>query len=124
MPLDSTQPPTVEADDALSRRVLVEDFKRKPTLRVLATILRDRRLWPEGFVWNYEYCRSCAIGLANRLLGVNAEYFDTSLRRQIELSVGTSLSLFGANAYSPIADDKVTASNVADRIEQHLAHHV
>lgn len=33
----------------------------------LADVLEDRTKWPEGFVWDYRSCPSCAIGLAYSL---------------------------------------------------------
>lgn len=40
----------------------------KLSLVELSARLRQPETWPEGFVWNYGYCKSCAIGLAARLL--------------------------------------------------------
>ena len=36
------------------------------TLQALHDLLLDRSKWPDDFVWNYESCDSCAIGLAWR----------------------------------------------------------
>jgi hypothetical protein len=35
-----------------------------PSLPALAYVLRHRELWPEGFVWNFIGCETCAMGLA------------------------------------------------------------
>ena len=36
------------------------------TLQALHDLLLDRSKWPDDFVWNYDSCDSCAIGLAWR----------------------------------------------------------
>lgn len=33
------------------------------TLEGLAWRLRHPETWPKGFVWNFEYCHTCAMGL-------------------------------------------------------------
>jgi hypothetical protein len=38
-----------------------------PSLRKLAFVLRHPEEWPKGFVWDYKFCTSCAIGLASRM---------------------------------------------------------
>ena len=34
------------------------------TLQALHDLLLDRSKWPDDFVWNYDDCQTCAIGLA------------------------------------------------------------
>lgn len=43
----------------------------RPSLRGLSFLLRHKELWPAGFVWDYGYCDSCAMGLARDLWGVD-----------------------------------------------------
>jgi hypothetical protein len=42
----------------------------KPTLELLATILRDRSMWPKNFSWDYGCCSSCAMGLTSELFHI------------------------------------------------------
>jgi hypothetical protein len=39
----------------------------KPSLHALSYALRHPDTWPEGFVWSYQNCRHCAMGLAHVL---------------------------------------------------------
>lgn len=39
----------------------------KPSLETLAYALRHPETWPDGFVWNYSGCTTCAMGLAAEL---------------------------------------------------------
>lgn len=39
----------------------------KLSLHALSYALRHPDTWPEGFVWNYHRCESCAMGLAHQL---------------------------------------------------------
>jgi hypothetical protein len=43
----------------------------KPSLRALSYVLRHPNTWPEGFIWNYDNCESCAMGLAHELWDVS-----------------------------------------------------
>lgn len=43
------------------------DRSSKPSLEGLVYALRHPETWPEGFVWNYRDCNSCAMGLARQL---------------------------------------------------------
>lgn len=38
------------------------------TLGRLSWLLRHQEAWPDGFAWNFGRCKSCAIGLAYRLI--------------------------------------------------------
>ena len=46
-------------------RPVAPDLSR-PSLEALAYILRNRHLWPSGFVFSYNSCSQCAMGLARR----------------------------------------------------------
>lgn len=41
----------------------------RPSLANLSTTLRHPEQWPAGFVWDYQFGHSCALGLAVRLWG-------------------------------------------------------
>lgn len=52
------------------RQSLDESFLRdldKPTLHGLSYALRHPDTWPEDFVWDYNDCNQCAVGLACNL---------------------------------------------------------
>ena len=49
-------------------RALFTDLN-KPSLHALSYALRHPDTWPKGFVWDYKYCGSCAMGLAHQLWG-------------------------------------------------------
>lgn len=38
-----------------------------PNLPALSYALRHPETWPEGFVWDYGNCRTCAVGLTGKL---------------------------------------------------------
>jgi len=58
----------------------------KPTLRDLSALLRNRAAWPSGFEWDFEHCRTCAMGLANRAFSLG--YEDHSIRSMIGAFMG------------------------------------
>lgn len=39
-------------------------FSIEPSLSMLSHFLRDKDLWPKGFIWDYSNCNTCAMGLA------------------------------------------------------------
>ncbi len=39
----------------------------QPSAKNLAYVLRHEELWPKDFVWDYNRCTNCAMGLAHRL---------------------------------------------------------
>lgn len=39
-------------------------FSIEPSLSMLSHFLRDKDLWPKGFIWDYSNCTTCAMGLA------------------------------------------------------------
>jgi hypothetical protein len=47
--------------------------KLAPNAKNLAFYLRHKELWPEGFVWDYGRCATCAIGLAWAMWGDGSE---------------------------------------------------
>lgn len=74
-----------------------------PTLQNLAFALRHREIWPEDFTWNYEFCASCAIGLACRIWPQNYHHVrlpPSNLRslmicaRQFDISTKDAETLF------------------------------
>ncbi len=47
-----------------------------PSLENLAYVLRHRETWPQGFVWDYRYSPSCAMGLTHMLWPGSRLYFN------------------------------------------------
>jgi hypothetical protein len=39
----------------------------KPSLHALSYALRHPDTWPKGFKWDYQWCTTCAMGLAGQL---------------------------------------------------------
>jgi hypothetical protein len=53
--------------------------ENKPSIGALAFILRHKELWPKGFVWDYNACTTCAMGIAQRLWPEQIEHgWDTA----------------------------------------------
>lgn len=99
----------------------VEPTDLAPQTRVaqLSRTLRDRSLWPPNFVWRYESCSCCAIGMSRRLWpelpGMSAlEEFATMLGLTAEQAddvfCGTATAL-------RIERRDVTPEMVADRLD-------
>lgn len=95
----------------------------KPSLTALAFVLRNWELWPPGFRWNYDYCETCALGMARKLWPASAlaiADFRSSAdalavaAEQFKLSAGEAERIFCA---FPDNDEKVTPEMVAARIE-------
>ena len=68
-----------------------------PSLEALSYALRHRELWPSGFVWEFNNCNRCAMGLAWRLW-----------------------SFVGSPELSPISRVFGISYEVADRLFYHL----
>ena len=100
-----------------------------PTLAELAEILRNRSRWPEGFEWDFNDCRTCAMGLAKVLVdgakGVEKWHIDHAERwaeGMFGLDWREVRELFGvevADRYE-IAVCEVTPEQVAMGIENWL----
>jgi hypothetical protein len=79
----------------------------RPSLAALAYALRHRETWPAGFVWNYRYADTCALGLSHQLWGSSPPYSDTISYRafsKIFLRFGPLTVIFGRRP-TKVADD-------------------
>jgi len=72
----------------------------KPALHNLAYVLRHPELWPEGFVWNFNRCNSCAMGLAHQLWFATAKWSDRNeeapsyMARAFAMPLGEAKEIF------------------------------
>ena len=112
MPLDSTTPHTT----ALAIDLDV------PSLPALAYALRHREAWPAGFVWDYNRCSKCAMGLIHELWnnGEAASLGATASIVKLPYYVAFNVFLTANEAWSCSMSD-VTPEMVADLIDAHLA---
>lgn len=100
-----------------------------PNLPALSYALRHPETWPEGFVWDYGDCRTCAMGLAVKLWGGQVQ--EESYAYLNWISVETSMPYIKARkiffelgenwkpSYEPYT--AITPDDVADAIDQYLA---
>lgn len=113
MPRDTTQ--LLEAPPDLT----------KPSLQGLAWLLRHKEAWPEGFVWCFQDCQTCAMGLLWRSMGEMPDWDNSRAQIRVAaffaLDSDTAYDIFQAMADT--ADDyiDVTPEMVADRIDAYLA---
>ena len=104
----------------------LSDAASTPSLVALSYALRHPETWPEGFVWAYRDCTSCAIGLSMRLWRLQrvpnkctstcaAVWFlmDRDAAYEIFINVWSTFKLSG--------HDDVTPTHVADAIDTYLA---
>lgn len=99
-----------------------------PSLEGLAYLLRHPEKWPEGFVWDYSDCHTCAVGLAMQLHDISGPGDETVSRyaaRILCLPHGEAYDIFVG-----LGDDKgidrgtmarITSIHVATAIEAYLA---
>lgn len=112
----------------------------KPSLTLLSEILRagpEHPLWPRGFVWDYNSCSRCAMGLAWQIWS-NLEWrpicsedmaeafgMDRTAAHDIFLNAYSVLAM----AMPPVGEvptdealwQSVTPAHVADAIDRYLA---
>lgn len=112
----------------------------KPSLHALSYSLRHPDTWPKGFIWNYNNCSSCAMGLAHYLWSgsipdTNINTGASIMAREFAMPFKEAKSIFlGSAAWTPTqrtghlwwAKDKynldiVTPEMVADQIDKYLA---
>lgn len=116
----------------------------KPTLVGLSYALRHPETWPKGFVWDYNDCRTCAVGLAVRLwnlVGIPLYYGEDGMSSRAVTTVVSHMSREVALGYTPASDiffgvrprrslflkrpvgnlEDVTPEQVADEIDRYLA---
>jgi hypothetical protein len=97
----------------------------KPSLQGLSYILRHKELWPEGFVWDFSFPQSCALGLAQKIWPTPQE-----LRPQITfpcMDAETMFCLTSTEANDIFFESirgifyrDITPTQVADRIDNFL----
>jgi hypothetical protein len=77
----------------------------KPSLVGLSYMLRHPDTWPEGFVWNYNRCEQCAMGLAHAMWRVPLTDIDTGasvMARTFAMPYGDANSIFmGKGSWIP-----------------------
>jgi hypothetical protein len=106
----------------------------EPSLQALSFILRNPKLWPKNFVWAYDSCHSCAMGLAAELWWSfqNWVWAKNWLREQVgdtvlrEVFLGSAGDANGRPIPAPwvaaVGDwANVTPGMFADQIDKHLA---
>lgn len=103
-----------------------------PAMRrsALIALLRDPSMWPEGFIWSYTSCTTCAIGLLSQTLlrGFRAgklnkpigDRIEGDLTKMLGLSPDEAHKIFWrcndpSNGMYPLGN--VTANMVADALE-------
>lgn len=95
-----------------------------PTLRTLSTILRDRRCWPKGFVWDYSSCTECAMGLAHQLFkeikGADRVAMAEGFKIPEAVASEIFINLPFTEKHRNLQYDQITPEMVADAIDQYL----
>lgn len=98
-------------------------FDSKPSLAGLAYALRHPDTWPVGFEWDFRSQYKCAMGLANRLWGIQPslyemmETFDLTHRQAEKMFLEAGRKWFGL---ARLAMCEVTPEIVAARIDLHI----
>lgn len=106
----------------------------KPSLENLSYVLRHPDMWPEGFIWNFNHCDSCAMGLAHSLWSAipstNRDTGSSIMARSfamphedanlIFMSARGKKKILGFIPSTPYNRD-VTPEMVADQIDKYLA---
>lgn len=116
----------------------------KPSLENLSYCLRHPETWPEGFIWNYNHCDHCAMGLAHSLWksipAVDRKTGASIMARSFAIPFETSSSIFMGTAgqfaadWIPIKTERkwfqvsqssdgaaVSPEMVADQIDKYLS---
>jgi hypothetical protein len=89
-------------------------------LQNLATVLRHREMWPEGFEWNYEKCSTCAMGLAWRL-GMISCHGISKAAEEFGIPYNVAFRIFLWLTIERGGGKNVTPEHVADAIDAYLA---
>jgi hypothetical protein len=93
---------------------------KKRDLSELSKVLRNKELWPKDFVWNYNDCEMCAMGLAQAL-------WTEQIRRlnSYEMSAAFDIPWEVAEEIffnlSDNIDEIITPEQVADAIDLYLS---
>jgi hypothetical protein len=94
-----------------------------PSMRrsVLIAALRDEQLWPKGFRWNYDFCKTCAAGLAERI-GLCVGEDEASINWAVPVTKALGLrpdqgARVFYSTHGVLRLSEVTPAMVADRLE-------
>lgn len=139
MSLTSETLPRPTADLLPAVRAL-SDAASTPSLVALSYALRHPETWPEGFVWEYNNCRKCAMGLAIQLWHMHANNYASDRQemrrnwkswaaRNFALPLESAEAIFFDTRASwklsaPISSllmGAVTPTHVADAIDAYVA---
>ncbi len=95
----------------------------EPSLANLATVLRDRSLWPKEFEWDYSGHIGCACGLGRSMwpgVQFNALLDRMSVKdfARIFMDIGVTVDLLSDDAM--LQRKLVTPEQVADAIDAYL----
>lgn len=93
----------------------------KPSLEGLSYALRHPEVWPEGFVWDYDNCKQCAMGLCVVLNWTNLPG-TIAMRALFGISIENAFEIFYNIAGSTERGKAtVTPAMVASVIDSYLA---
>jgi hypothetical protein len=104
----------------------------KPSLAGLSYVLRRPETWPNGFVWYYGTCDSCAIGLSCKLwrsfaiawIKGRENFLQTAvvMSKIFRMPIGSALGIFVvAHSLRETKISLITPEMVADDIDAYLA---
>jgi hypothetical protein len=92
----------------------------KPSLRALSHILRNKKLWPNGFNWYYGSCDRCAMGIAYQLWSDHIKNpVPDDIYKPLNIEIDIARHLF-TSEYNNMWYSDVTPEMVADRIDEYL----
>lgn len=113
--------------------------KEVSTLSILAYNLRHPETWPEGFTWEFNFCDSCAMGLALQLFASIAdvdtweqEDWVSWTARKFAMPYEEVERIFVTNQWATVPFffgrftrrvpmERITPGMVADEIDRYLA---
>ncbi len=72
----------MKTDAQLLQEIENFDILNKPSLERLSYLLRHEELWPKGFLWGFQWCGSCAIGLAVTVWEIEKDMFELERKTQ------------------------------------------
>jgi hypothetical protein len=95
----------------------------KSGLSALAFALRNKSMWPEGFVWNFSYVYSCAMGLSvelglvklNRYAVSDFDFYFSSVKETFDIDYYSASAIFCHSGF-----ELPTPEIIADRIDKYL----
>jgi hypothetical protein len=92
----------------------------KPSIQALSYALRHKETWPEEFIWNFNECHTCAMGLACKLWNlIDPNTFTVS--RAIGIDWPASGYVFLRGGYGGVCGSKITPEMVANQLDKLIA---